>query len=155
MFTIRGFALFFVATVAVLGATITAHAANAQFCNAYAKSAFKAAKQNNTFNCGFQGPRWVLDLNGHRFWCSIASEAQANAETSARQAEMSGCVCNWYADTAFAQVKEAKQRNCGFNGLRWIDSREGHRNWCTSFNPGLAAMKGEIATRKAMLAQQC
>lgn len=132
-----------------------AQAANPQFCDSYAKQAFKAAKQNNQFNCGFQGPRWLLDVNGHRFWCSIASEAQANAETSARASEMSGCVCNWYADTAMAQVKENKQRNCGFNGLRWIDSRQGHHDWCKSFNPGLPAMKGEIATRKAMLAQQC
>lgn len=155
MFTIRGFALFLVSALAILGANVTAQAANAQFCEAHAKQAFKAAKQNNKFNCGLQGPRWILDLNGHRFWCSIASEAQANAETAARQSEMSGCVCNWYADKAFAQVQKAKQRNCGFNGLRWIDSRQGHHDWCTNFNPGLPAMKGEIATRKAMLQQQC
>ena len=132
-----------------------AHAANPQFCDAYAKTAFKAAKENNQFNCGFQGPRWLLDLNGHRLWCSIVPEATAQGETNARQAEMSGCVCNWYADKAMAQINQNKQRNCGFNGLRWIDSRQGHYDWCAKFNPGMPAMKGELATRKAMLAQQC
>jgi len=57
MFTIRGFALFLVSALAILGANVTAQAANAQFCDAYAKQAFKAAKQNNKFNCGLQGPR--------------------------------------------------------------------------------------------------
>jgi hypothetical protein len=155
MIKASGLALSLLTALAIVFAHGTGHAANPQFCDSYAKQAFKAAKLNNQFNCGFQGPRWLLDVNGHRFWCSIASEAQANAETSARASEMSGCVCNWYADTAMAQVKENKQRNCGFNGLRWIDSRQGHHDWCKSFNPGLPAMKGEIATRKAMLAQQC
>ena len=55
----------------------------------------------------------------------------------------------------YAQINQNKQRNCGFNGLRWIDSRQGHYDWCAKFNPGMPAMKGELATRKAMLAQQC
>lgn len=130
-----------------------ANAANPQFCDTYAKKAFKAAKENTQFNCGFQGPRWLLDVNGHRLWCSLVPEAMAQAETNARQSEMSGCVCNWYADKAMAQVKENKQRNCGFDGLRWINSRQAHHDWCANFNPGMNAMKGEIATRKAMLNQ--
>ena len=54
-----------------------------------------------------------------------------------------------------AQIAESKARNCGFDGLRWLDNRQGHYDWCNSFNPGLPAMKGEINTRDAALAQQC
>ena len=151
----RIFVLGLLSGLAMLVTAGIANAANPQYCDGYAKQAFKAAKQNNQFNCGFQGPRWLLDVNGHRFWCSIASEAQANAETSTRQTELKGCTCNWYADKAMAQIAENKARNCGCNGIRWINSRQGHYDWCANFNPGLPAMKGEIATRRAMLAQQC
>lgn len=142
-------------SILTLFATTPSHAADAQFCDAYANEAFEAAKQNVEFNCGFQGPRWLADVNGHRLWCSIASEAQANAETSARVTELATCTCNWYADTAKAQVDEAKQRNCGFSGLRWIDSRQGHYDWCSNFKPGLAAMQGEIDTRQFKLDNEC
>jgi hypothetical protein len=155
MTKLRGFAFFFVSAFAIASTAVTAQGAGAQFCDTYANKAFEAAKQNNEFACGFQGTRWLLDLNGHRFWCSITSEAQATAETNARAAEIGPCICNWYADKATAQVDEAKQRNCGFQGLRWIDNRQGHHDWCNNFNPGVAAMKGEIATRQAQLDQQC
>ena len=132
-----------------------ANAADAQYCDAYATKAFDAAKANNEFSCGFQGARWLLDENAHRFWCLIVPEPTAQSETSVRDAQLKGCTCNWYADKAIAQVAENKARNCGFDGLRWLDSRQAHYDWCNTFNPGLPAMRGENNTREALLAQQC
>jgi hypothetical protein len=130
-------------------------AALAVVCDAYATKAFSAAKAISEFNCGFQGPRWLLDENAHRFWCLIVPEPTAQGETGAREAQIKGCTCNWYADTAMAQIADNKARNCGFGGLRWLDSRRGHYDWCNVFNPGLPAMKGENNTRAAMLQHQC
>jgi hypothetical protein len=124
-------------------------------CDAYATKAFSAAKAISEFNCSFQGPRWLLDENAHRFWCLIVPEPTAQGETGAREAQIKGCTCNWYADTAMAQIADNKARNCGFGGLRWLDSRRGHYDWCNVFNPGLPAMKGENNTRAAMLQHQC
>jgi hypothetical protein len=49
-----------------------------------------------------------LDENAHRFWCLIAPEPTAQGETGAREAQIKGCSCNWYADTAMAQIAENK-----------------------------------------------
>lgn len=140
---------------ALLAINSGANAADAQFCDTYATKAFSAAKANKEFSCGFQGTRWALDENAHRFWCLIVPEPTAQGETGAREAEIKGCSCNWYADKAMAQIAESKARNCGFDGLHWLDNRQGHYDWCNSFNPGLPAMKSEINTRDAALAQQC
>ena len=67
-----------------------ANAADAAYCDTYATKAFESAKANNEFNCGFQGPRWVLDENAHRFWCSIVPEATAQGESGARKAQIKG-----------------------------------------------------------------
>jgi len=147
----RGLALCLFSAFAILVIANVANAASPQFCEAYSFKAFRGAKLNQQFNCGFQGPRWLLDRNGHRLWCSLVPEATAQGETNTRAAELKGCTCNWYADKAIAQINDNKARNCGFSGFRWIDSRQGHYDWCANFNPGLPAMKGEIATRKAML----
>jgi len=149
------FVLGLLSVFAMLAVTTVANAADPQFCDTYATKAFNAAKLNNEFACGFQGPRWLLDENGHRLWCSLVPEPTAQGETGARDAQLKGCSCNWYADKAMAQIADNKARNCGFSGLRWIDSRQGHYDWCNKFNPGLSAMRGEINTREAMLQQQC
>ena len=151
----NAFVLGIVSALTLFAVNSVANAADAQYCDAYATKAFDAAKANNEFSCGFQGPRWLLDENAHRFWCLIVPEATAQSETGARKAELKGCTCNWYADKAIAQVAENKARNCGFDGLRWLDSRQAHYDWCNIFNPGLPAMRGENNTREALLAQQC
>lgn len=136
---------------AILAVSTMANAADPQFCNVYANKAFKSAKQNQQFSCGFQGPRWLLDKNGHQVWCLIVPEVTAQGEAGARAAQIDGCICNWYADKAVAQVAQNKARACGFSGLRWIDSRQGHYDWCATFKPGLLAMRSEIRARRIML----
>ena len=152
---VNGSSLFFLAAIALLFATNTARAADPLFCDSYATEAFNAAKLNNEFACGFQGPRWILDENGHRVWCLVVPEATAQSETNARNVELKGCTCNWYADKAMAQIADNKARNCGFSGIRWLDNRQGHHDWCNALNPSLSMMRGEINTREAMLQQQC
>jgi len=147
----RALAIGLLFALAGFAVNTSANAADPQFCDGYAKKAFKTAKLNQQLNCGFQGPRWILDKNGHRAWCLIVPENIADVETQAREAEMKGCICNWYADKAMAQVNENKARNCGFGGLRWIDIRQGHYDWCFNSNPGMDAMKSEIDARKKML----
>lgn len=151
----RAFVLSMFSVFVLVAVSTGAKAADPQFCDAYATKAFSAAKAISEFNCGFQGPRWLLDENAHRFWCLIVPEPTAQGETGAREAQIKGCTCNWYADTAMAQIADNKARNCGFGGLRWLDSRRGHYDWCNVFNPGLPAMKGENNTRAAMLQHQC
>jgi hypothetical protein len=54
-------------SVFVLVAVSTgAKAADPQFCDAYATKAFSAAKAISEFNCGFQGPRWLLSATPTR-----------------------------------------------------------------------------------------
>lgn len=149
------FVLGLLSVFAIIAINTGANAADPQYCDSYATKAFNAAKLNNEFSCGFQGPRWLLDENGHRIWCLIVPKATAQGEASIRETKLKGCTCNWYADKAMAQIADNKARNCSFGGLRWIDSRQGHYDWCNKFDPSLPAMKGEINTRKAMLQQQC
>ena len=80
-------ALSLLSAFAILAVSTLANAADPQFCDVYANKAFKSAKQNQQFSCGFQGPRWLLDKNGHRIWCLIVPEATAQGETGARGAD--------------------------------------------------------------------
>lgn len=126
-------------------------AADPAFCDGYAKEAKEKAKLNNKLNCGFQGPRWSNDVNGHRIWCLIADQNTAQAETNNRALDIEKCTCQWYADKAMDQVAANKAKNCGFTGLRWLDDKQAHYDWCAKIKPGMDAMMSEVKARKSML----
>ena len=116
--------------------TTPARAANPFYCNGYATAAVQAFNAAKTNRCGFGGPRWHANLNGHRTWCLIAPQPLADAETAARNAELRPCQCEFYANQAMVQVATAIWKKCGFHGPRWIENRPAHQNWCMTVPPG-------------------
>ena len=42
-------------------------------------------------------------------------------------------------------------KKCGFTGLRWLDDKKAHYDWCANFKPGMDAMMNEMKARKNML----
>lgn len=126
-------------------------AADPVFCDGYANAAAQSMKLANKFNCGFQGPRWIKDPNAHRLWCLIVDEKLAQTESDARATDIHGCICQWYADQTMVQIAINVAKKCGFTGLRWLDDKKAHYDWCANFNPGVPAMMGEMKARKSML----
>jgi hypothetical protein len=57
---------------------------------------------------------------------------------------------NSYATSAVAQFKESENLDCGFTGLRWSGSIEGHAKWCETI-PYLFALQ-ETQARDEKLA---
>ena len=128
-----------------------ARAADFKFCSDYESTAADKVKLAKQFNCGFTGPRWIKNADTHLAWCLIADQNAAQAETDARATDLKGCTCQWYADQTMVQIATNIANKCGFTGLRWIDDKKAHYDWCANFNPGLPAMMGEMEARKAQL----
>jgi hypothetical protein len=137
--------------VGLFAPTNPAPAADPGFCDGYAKEASQKVKLNNKLKCGFQGPRWGSDINGHRLWCLIADQNTAQAETDNRAKDIEKCTCQWYADQTMVQVATNTAKKCGFTGLRWLDDKKAHYDWCANFKPGMDAMMHEMKARKNML----
>jgi hypothetical protein len=138
-------------TLGVFATNTVAMAADVLFCESYAKEAIKSVKLAKEFKCGFQGPRWIKDINAHRLWCLTADAAVAQSEADARATELRPCTCQWYADQTMVQIATNTADKCGFTGLRWLDNKQAHYDWCFNMNPGLDAMKSEIDIRRKML----
>ncbi|MGA7544969.1 MAG: hypothetical protein WBW08_03960 [Methyloceanibacter sp.] len=75
----------------------------------------------------------------------------AQAETDNRAKDIEKCTCQWYADQTMVQVATNTAKKCGFTGLRWLDDKKAHYDWCANFKPGMDAMMNEMKARKNML----
>jgi hypothetical protein len=136
--------------LAGLGASLTSSAVNAAdpvYCGQYTSDAMKSVLLAKHLKCGFQGPRWNNDKASHMAWC----QNLALSETDARSANLKLCTCQWYADQTMVQIAMNIANKCGFTGLRWLDDKKAHYNWCFNANPPFSAMQNEIDIRKKML----
>jgi hypothetical protein len=59
-------------------------------CDGYAREAVEQAHRNERQNCGFDGPRWSDNRQGHFAWCLI-SPRQAREENEARREQLQQC----------------------------------------------------------------
>lgn len=137
-----------------LGAVLAYGAANAAdpvFCGKYVSDAVKAVSAANHLKCGFKGPRWGKEKGGHMAWCLIVPPNIAQSETDARAGQLKLCTCQWYADQTMVQIAMNIANKCKFTGLRWLDSKKAHYDWCFNANPPFSAMLNEIDIRKKML----
>jgi hypothetical protein len=50
-------------------------------CRAYARTAAQFAAENRKLKCGFSGPRWSGDAQGHFGWCMALRENESAAGT--------------------------------------------------------------------------
>ncbi|MGZ8415360.1 MAG: hypothetical protein ACXWVQ_00015 [Methyloceanibacter sp.] len=128
-----------------------ADAADPAFCGKYASDAMKAVSQANYLKCGFKGPRWTGDKKNHLAWCLFVPSGAAKFETDARANDLKLCTCQWYADQTMVQIAMNIAKKCKFTGLRWLDSKKAHYNWCFNANPPFSAMQNEMDIRKKML----
>jgi hypothetical protein len=126
-------------------------------CDAYAGMAVADNEQNKNFACGFSGPAWSSDFNGHRAWCLQDATKMANltAEDKARKAALAQCAkkpaqaqqaCQGYAQQAVNQAKEATAMKCGFSGGRWVADYAAHFSFCLSANEGARAGEAKART---------
>jgi hypothetical protein len=62
-------------------------------CDAYAFAAVAQQQQNVAQTCGFSGPAWSVDFNGHKDWCLAPSTMMANLtfEHNARAQALAQC----------------------------------------------------------------
>jgi len=134
-----------------VAASAVADAADPAFCNDYASEANKAATQAKMLKCGFTGPRWQKNLAGHTAWCLLVDQSLAQSETDVRATDLKDCTCHWYADQTMVQIATNIAKKCGFTGLRWLDDKQAHFDWCDKMDPGFDAMKSEIKIRDKML----
>ena len=50
-------------------------------CRAYARAAVELAAENSKLKCGFTGPRWGSDAQGHFGWCMALRDDETPAGT--------------------------------------------------------------------------
>jgi hypothetical protein len=60
-------------------------------CHSYAGGAIVSARANVDLRCGFTGPRWGMDFEGHRRWCLGARQSSQEAEDRARDRALREC----------------------------------------------------------------
>ena len=60
-------------------------------CQQYAQAAVAANQQNLAKHCGFNGPRWQGDFQGHFKWCLNVGAQPPIQETSARNQQLAAC----------------------------------------------------------------
>lgn len=91
--------------------TTQSWAADARFCDQYAKTSIQQQFANIAHECGNTGLRWSPLYKGQKDWCMTVRQAIPEAETSARQAALQSCgtdtkTINWdlsTKDRIFAQ----------------------------------------------------
>lgn len=134
-----------------LAANSAAQAADPVYCTKYANDADKSVKLAIHLKCGFQGPRWTKGTSPHFAWCLIVDQGLAQSESDARAADLKQCTCEWYANQTMVQVATNIANKCGFTGLRWLEDKKAHFDWCFNANPPFSAMENEIDIRRKML----
>jgi hypothetical protein len=147
-----------------------AMAADPAACRQYADQAIQQNQQNVQLDCGFDGPRWSSDHDGHYHWCLQQPAAAVGEESMARDDRLDECRnrktnafgegrrlepedsngahararnCDDYAKVAVSQNQENEKLGCGLTGQRWSNDFDGHRFWCVS------AADAELATERA------
>jgi len=75
----------------VISALQISTAYGASRCEQYAQNAVAEHQQNLQNQCGFTGPRWSSDFQGHYGWCLAVSSADAQRETAERNNELMRC----------------------------------------------------------------
>jgi hypothetical protein len=139
-------------------------------CGAYAAAAVAQQQQNMQQGCGFTGPAWSADFNGHLAWCQAgATMADLTREDQARKDQLSLCTlkqaqdkqqqeaqqtqkiadCEEYARRAVEHQSANQYLKCGFSGGAWSADYGGHFKWCMGAPQGAA--KQEDSTRYAQL----
>jgi len=99
-------------------------AADARFCDNYAKTAVKQQIANVSQSCAERGKRWSPSYLGQKAWCMRVSKAVASKETEARNSALGSCGAdtrkiNWNTlpnipsvwDRLFAQMLEATKKD--------------------------------------------
>ncbi len=60
-------------------------------CEAYAELAINQHKVNLDKNCGFGGPQWSVDFDGHYQWCLVQTESTRASEVDQRELRLREC----------------------------------------------------------------
>lgn len=107
---------------------------NGGFCARYASGAVQAAKTNGQDNCGFQGPRYGSDWQGHWDWCMNNTVGDVDEEAGKRTRQIKSCsTCRAHAREAVQQVGEFKAlacKNTTGNASAFARSEQGHFQRC-------------------------
>ncbi|HET9474171.1 MAG TPA: hypothetical protein VFO82_09770 [Steroidobacteraceae bacterium] len=142
---------FATAGVMVVVALLQAAAAHgASGCEQYARNAVAEQRQNLTLFCGFSGPRWTSDYQGHLGWCASSRQDSVDAEANARRGDLANCGrCRNYARDAVNANQQNSSNQCGFTGASWSADSRGHFNWCMASRPESA--DGEAHARTTAL----
>ena len=143
-----------------LVAALAVAPANAQGrdnCEDYAREAAELAQRAEQLNCGFDGPRWNDNSQGHFAWCLI-SPRQAFEENEVRRDLLQKCErrtdrqerreerrddrrsegggkranCDTYSQIAQVQADANQKYNCGYRGSEWVNDSRAHFGWCMS-----------------------
>lgn len=120
-------------------------------CSAYAATAVAQNDQNMMQKCGFAGPRWSNDFNGHAKWCETATMADLTSEDKARKSMLAQCAekpkqdqqaCQPYAKAAVEHQVANTSQGCGFAGGAWSENYAAHFDWCLKASPEARATEG-------------
>jgi len=141
---------------------------NLSYCSQYAQTAVSQYQQNLQQHCGFTGLRWSNNKVGQMQWCMTVDEritanenqirqhlldncsTQKNAKTNNPQQIDKSVYCDQYAQLAVEQNEQNKQRQCGFEGLRWSNDKKGQKQWCMAVRRELTAKENQA--RQGLLA---
>lgn len=132
-------------------------------CRAYADEAVAQERENQRRQCGFSGPRWSLDGDGHYAWCMLTQGVAAGRESEARSRMLeSECAeeppvdtsfCEEVAERSVEQHAENLRRGCGFSGVDWTSSLEAHLELCLAATPEEATRR--LGGRQQALTERC
>jgi hypothetical protein len=136
----------------ILAAPGLAAAADATFCEDYARQAVSEATLAERLQCRFRGFHWVKDVETHRAWCLGAQKSVVQAEAASRAKDIRLCLCEWYAAQAVSQAAANEAGSCDFTGPRWSPDKSAHYRWCVLSQVPLATLESEVETRKELLA---
>jgi hypothetical protein len=70
------------------GAAAMAQTAN---CTWYAETALKQQQRNERGKCGFAGPEWSMNRQGHLAWCATQNPDRWKAEAQRREQMLTSC----------------------------------------------------------------
>lgn len=143
-------------------------------CEDYAREAVDLARRAEQLNCGFEGPRWSENRQGHFTWCLIAPRL-ARDENEARRDQLAQCEhhadrrddrhevirsehigkranCDTYSKIAQVQADANQKYNCGYHGGEWSTDSRAHFGWCMTHRRDF--MLDELRNRAVEL-QKC
>ena len=120
LFTLK---LFTTLTLSI-GLGTSLQAADARFCDSYAKTAVQQQIGNIAQSCAEKGSKWSSSYIGHKAWCMRATNSNASKQTEARESSLGSCGAdsrkiNWNAlpdipavwDRLFVQMLEAAKKD--------------------------------------------